>query len=461
MVAMTEKHGRFRLLVGKLKRRERMNLLLVRVSWGALYGLCAGLLYALAADFIPVPVSPPVMTALCLAAGVAAGSASALLARPDVKGLLIRADRVLGNRELSSTAFELDTTGKPSLYTEAILEDAADSLSSTTPSALLRRPGIRPLPFLPALLAAAVFLSFFPLDLAGLFSRAQEPDPGMKILGEDLESIGKQLEKGAAERGAQRQLELSRELQKLGRNFQNQKIDQGEAEERLAQIENRLAQEYELALKAFSETRPGKPGEGKGAEDGGKAGAPNGAEQKAQKDGETGSGDASGAGDIGEALDRLSRKKKDLAGGDPGSGKDLAMGGLGSTEGAGENPDGQEDAKQGPGSAEKGPEEAAGSKPGTAPAEEKTGAPTKIDTGGEKDTLRAKAAEAEGDKATLLMRALPKRTGARVADSALLRGYERTAESALAREEVPMALQDYVKKYFMAIGMLGSDSEGR
>ncbi len=444
-----------------------MNLVLVRLMWGIFCGLLAALLYALAADFIRVPIPPLAFFVVSLAAGAAAGLASAMLARLDVKGLLIRADKALGNRELSSTAFELDSAGKSSIYAEAIIEDAAASLSGADPAALLGRPRLPLLPALPALLAGAILLSVIPLDLAGLFFPTPRPEPAIRLMGEDLESFGKQLEKRAAERNLSRQLELSRELQKLGKDFQNQKIDQGEAAERLSEMENKFAQEYELALKPFSETRPGEGRGGKGEWGGAKDGT-EGDDSKGKKDDAQGGRERSSGGsggmtqDLGEALDMLSEKKKGLGGNSTGPGDDMVQGIPDDQERAGKGPGEKGEGKEGLGSGGSGEYDASsGAKPGTAPAEQKTGPPTDIQTSGEKEALRAKAPESEGDKATLLMRALPKRTGSRVPDAELLKRYERTAESALAREEVPLALQDYVKQYFITIGMLGKDSEGR
>jgi hypothetical protein len=154
-------------------------------------------------------------------------------------------------------------------------------------------------------------------------------------------------------------------------------------------------------------------------------------------------------------------KKKGLGGNSPGGADDLSLESQEGMQGQGEGQGGKDEGKQGAGSGGTGTGGGSGAQPGTAPALRKSGPPTDINTSGNKDTLRAKAQEAQGDKATVLMRALPKRAGSKVQDAALLRQYERTAESALAREEVPLALQDYVKRYFITIGMLGKDSEGR
>ena len=59
----------------------------------------------------------------------------------------------------------------------------------------------------------------------------------------------------------------------------------------------------------------------------------------------------------------------------------------------------------------------------------------------------------EGDSTRLLARALPQWTGSRLPEEAILNRYSRQAESALARDEIPLKLRESVKQYFTDIGM--------
>ena len=59
----------------------------------------------------------------------------------------------------------------------------------------------------------------------------------------------------------------------------------------------------------------------------------------------------------------------------------------------------------------------------------------------------------DGDSARLLVRSLPDWNGSKVPEERVLRQYEQQAESALARDEVPARLKEYVKDYFTTIGM--------
>ena len=59
----------------------------------------------------------------------------------------------------------------------------------------------------------------------------------------------------------------------------------------------------------------------------------------------------------------------------------------------------------------------------------------------------------EGDWTRLLARALPQWTGSRLPEEAIINRYSRQAESALARDEIPLKLKEYVKEYFTVIGI--------
>ena len=83
----------------------------------------------------------------------------------------------------------------------------------------------------------------------------------------------------------------------------------------------------------------------------------------------------------------------------------------------------------------------------------KRGEPTTIVEGGRGPCLQAQGNPSEGDSTRLLARALPEWTGARLPEATILNSYSRQAESALARDEVPLKLKESVKEYFTVIGM--------
>jgi hypothetical protein len=61
--------------------------------------------------------------------------------------------------------------------------------------------------------------------------------------------------------------------------------------------------------------------------------------------------------------------------------------------------------------------------------------------------------------ARLLARSLPDLAGSKLPDATVLDQYARQAESALARDEVPQKLREYVKGYFTNIGMPASNTK--
>jgi hypothetical protein len=71
-------------------------------------------------------------------------------------------------------------------------------------------------------------------------------------------------------------------------------------------------------------------------------------------------------------------------------------------------------------------------------------------------SLDTDAPVGEGDTARMLVRALPEATGAAIGEERALAEYRRQAESALAAEEVPLALRDYVRRYFTGVRVLGN-----
>ncbi len=73
---------------------------------------------------------------------------------------------------------------------------------------------------------------------------------------------------------------------------------------------------------------------------------------------------------------------------------------------------------------------------------------------------RIDSPHAEGDAARLLLRALPGFSASRIPERELRMQYRRAAEAAISREEIPAALRDSVKGYFLSIGILPGRQAG-
>ena len=441
--------------VERFLSRARLNRVFSHLLAGVFFSLCAAAFYALVNDFILLPIQPPLFAAIAVACGAAAAAALAAISRLDARPLLIRADKALANGELSSTAYGLARDAEASIFRSAIVEDAARSLSAGDPVRILGRTRMRLLPFLPLVLACAALLSFIPIDFKALLVPKPALDPEIVDLGLGLESFGRKLEKKAAEEDLKRSLALAEELQQLGQDFQNQRLDQSEAAERLAEMESRIAEEYGMRIQRFDD--PAAEGSGGGSGSGEKR-------ESAQDSGQAGENEGQGdakadqeTGDLGDTLDMLSERRRGLGSNKLGENSE-AEGADPSNKGhGGGGDDSLGDAADGLGEADD--ESTVPSKtPGTVAAEEKHGEATDIDRSGSGGGLKADAELGEGDFRNFLLRALPDRNSAKTPESNLLGQYERTAESALAGEEIPLGLREYIKGYFISLGMLGTEN---
>jgi hypothetical protein len=428
---------------------------------------------------------PALYAAIAAAAlGLSAGILRALLTPLDRTRLYITADAVLGSRELVSTAFELAGSGRRGAFDQAVVEDAARLLAATPPRVVL---GPLRLPFAPfaavaALLASAALL--FPVDFRSFLPRSADSETVLAQIGEDLRKKGETLaeESQAAELG--RSLELSQQLAQLGRDLAERRIQPEDALDRMSEIESGLAQEYQLRVQ---QAQPGAPHGVPGPGSAGPGGTPGTTVERGASP-DTGTPDTGSAQrtendkslkGLGDALDRLRRAQRELGGtgsGETGQAQAPArprrqrdpqdsqgqQGGSGLPPGQsdtgrsrqGNGDQGSENGGAGEGSESPSrPGESGGSGIGTLPAPQKRGAPTPFITDGKGPGLQAQGDSVEGDSTRLLARALPEWTGSRLPEGAILNQYARQAESALARDEVPLKLRQSVKEYFTIIGI--------
>ena len=479
-----ESRALFATLVARLERRARRDLLIRGAATGSFVGLLPAVVVSLLAGSVPLPFAALPLAAGLAAAGCAAGLVAALLRRVDRRHLLIQADRVLGSRELTSTALELVDSDASGVFTEAVIEDAAQLLVRTAPRRILGRLRVPLAPFaaLAALLAAAGLL--FPVNLRALFPRRVDSSSELAQIGEDLRNRGLRLAEEARTRDLGRSLELSQQLARLGNDLAARRIQPGDALDRMSELEAGLAEEYQLRLQeaqpAASSGLAGSGATSRGTSTGmpgdntGKTGEA-GQGSEGSSDAKSALGDAKSA--LGDALDRLRHARRQLEGqgyGDRAQAQSPSRprrqrspsgaqpGSHGLPPGQGET--GQSAQRgQDPGSTPGGTGEGAaidqqgardpGSGIGTLPAPVKRGEPTTIVEGGRGPGLQAQGNPSEGDSTRLLARALPEWTGARLPEATILNSYSRQAESALARDEVPLKLKESVKEYFTVIGM--------
>lgn len=456
---------RFLAQVRRLRRWARRDLVLRLLARGLFFGCIAGAALAVLGGtlraMLPLPVSTAIAAAAAAAIGAAAGALVGLARRVTTRELLLRADRALASRELLSAAWEL--AGSPDgpaagFFRDAILEDAGRLLAESPVRLLLGKLRLPLLPFIPPLAALILLASFFPVDLRKLFSDPASAAREMAVLGEGLEGLGRRL--GAArEQGGGRGLELARELERLGRDLQERSVERDEVLDRVEGLRRGLEEQYSLRLKRY----PGGPGQRGGGE---------GSTQSEQRSGEDSS--SKGQPPSGEASkDREAQDLEEaMKGLDELSDKASGQGQRGAgASGAGEKGKGSggsgSDSDRGSGGGSQGDANNAGSRaPGSDPVPDRKGPSTRIAESPQGEPLQANSAaggdEHAGDRETaalkLLVRSLPAWTRAKTPEASVLRDYQRLAESALAREEVPVKLMPYVKSYFMSIGM-GEDGE--
>lgn len=440
----------------RVARRARVAVVLRRLLAGSLAGLAAGFVYLAARPFLPPAaalVHPLALPGLLLAAGSLAGTAVGCAVRIARASLAVQADRSLGTRGLASAALEVAEGRRASAFARALLEDAASALRSAGPRGILGRARLRLLPWTLAAAALVVVAGLLPWTLRDLFPVRPPVDRRIAALGGALEESGRRLEEESRRQDLRQGLELSRELQQLGKDLQMEDLPAEELSRRLAELERRLGLEYDLLLQRFRAEQP-MPGTGDGrgeAAAGGDAGAGPGAEDAGdgapeQIDPSTLSPEARQLAEARELLRQLGERTGSGAGtreGDGAASGDRQGEGEGTARSGGDAADGLDG------------DRSASSAPGSSPVADEPGPPSAIAGAEHREPMKADAVVGEGEMARMLVRALPEAAGAATSEEQLLGEYRRQAESALVAEQVPLDLREYVKRYFTGIGVLG------
>ncbi|MGA2614905.1 MAG: hypothetical protein ABSG38_15820 [Spirochaetia bacterium] len=452
---MGDARSDFTAQVARLVRAARVDLAIRQSTTGLFFGLLAALGTAVLAGSVALPVPAPLLAAGAAAAGLFAGALVGLLTRTDPMRLLIHADSVMGSRELASTALELAAAEEQGGFGGAVLEDASRLLAGTKPRAILGRLRLPLAPFIgiAALLTAGAL--FFPVNLGSLFASSSGKDREIARIAEDLREGGEKLAEKSQGQGLDRTIELSRELAQLGSDLLARKITVEDALDRMSELQSGLEKEYQLRTQQLQPAPSAAPGSGDARSGGSSQGSP--------KEGV--------ARDLADALKKLREAQRDLSGqgrgdraqadgrGSQGRGEG-AQGDQGQAQpGQGEQGRDQQGQRQGQGRAgsgsqsAEGPGDSEGSGIGTLPAPQKRGPATSIVPGDRGPGLQAQGNAGAGDSARMLARALPEWTGSHLPEQTVLNEYSRQAESALARDEVPLRLRQSVKEYFTVIGI--------
>jgi hypothetical protein len=443
----------------RVARRARLAVVLRRLVPGSFAGLAAGFVYLAVRPFLPPAstlVHPLVVPGFLLAAGGLAGAAIGCVVRIGRTALAVQADRSLGTRGLASAALEVAEGRRSSAFAGPLLEDAVAGLRNAGPRRIIGTPRLRLLPWTLAAAALVIAAGLQPFSLRDLFPERQPVDRRIAVLGGELEESGRRLEEESRRQDLRQGLEISRELQQLGKDLQMQEESTEELSRRLAEMENRVGPAYELMLQRFREQRrPGGRGPGEGT-------APGGGDLEPVP----GSGhDDPGGGaleqidpstlppearELAEALGLLQQLKERSAskGGAGGDGKENGSPGEAAAEGEGSGTAGGDEAAGNEGDPNASP------KAGTAAVPDEPGPPSEIVKPDPGEPLKADSPVGEGEMARMFVRALPEAAGAVMAEEQALGEYRRQLESALAAEQVPLELREYVLEYFTVIPKL-------
>ena len=463
------------------RRRVRR---LTRLAWlretargaaaGLFFGLLPALLVAVAAGSLPLPFSAPLAAGLCALLGLAAGAGLGLARRPRRGTLLITVDRRLASRELLSTALEIADGGsagrggaQEGVFSRAIVQNADSLLSRTEAREALGRLRMPLLPFAAVLAVLTTLALVFPLDLSRLLPHRTPTEIGQ--IGQDLTSFGEQLQNSARSRGLDRSLAMGQELAQLGRELSDRSVQRDDALDRIEQMEEQLSQQMDQLSRAMPKgANPGSGSGGGGQSSQGSAQGDSSLQSQEMKDlqqalqrlqearqkaspeqPDNGPGGARGSGPGGSSGKGPSRPSGTQPGGTAGNGAGNGGGPSAQTDLPGEDTTGNGGGTAG---RTESPDGLPGSGIGSTPAPDTRGPPTPIppNSGG---LSRVPGTVTDGDSAKLLVRSLPDWNGSKVPEERVLRQYEQQAESALARDEVPNRLKEYVKDYFTTIGM--------
>jgi len=446
--------------LGRVARRARLAVVASRIVPGALVGLAAGFVYLVVRPFLPpgfTLVHPLVVPGLLLAAGVLAGAVVGCAVRIGRARIAVQADRSLGTRGLASASLEVAEGRRASAFADALLEDATTALRAAGPRRIVGRPSLRHLPWTAAAAAAVIAAGLLPFNLRELFPARRPVDRTIVQLGGELEESGRRLEEESLRRDLRQGLVLSRELQQLGKDLQMQEGQAEELARRLAELESRIGQEYELMLRRFQDRQrpPGNgPGDGSGTGEGNAEPMPGTGDDREEGRGREEVERSTlppEARELAEALELLQQLKERSGSksGPDGDGKESGSPGERAAEERGSGLPGGGDESTG---AEGDPD--ASPKAGTEAVRDEPGPATEIAKADAGEPLKADSQVGEGEKARMLVRALPEATGASTSEDPALGEYRRQVESALAAEQVPLALREYVKGYFMGLEAL-------
>ncbi len=228
-----------RRLLRTVRRRERQRLLVRYLVHALIAAVVVGIFTGLFDMISSAPA--PIMTVTLAAVGAAAAGSLvvACFKRLDTKRLLVRAERVIGTSSLLITAMEIESSSPSHPFAEALTE-RAETAARRASEARLERDVVPVRPPRPTLLLPVLMVVLFLVYLGAGELRARAVDPPVLNAGAFLEEYGDTLAARAEEDSLAESLAIAKEMQRLGRELQNNRVDREDVEQMIAELSERV-----------------------------------------------------------------------------------------------------------------------------------------------------------------------------------------------------------------------------
>lgn len=235
----------------ELQGRYRLTQILRTAIFGLVLALILCLGLAICKQFIDVFRREFLLLVLMICGiGVSAGVLMSALKPRDYFSRLTDAERKYGIKEVLSTAYELVMSEYVSIFSDAVLEDAALKASEVRASQVYPMSLPRRTLFIPLILVGIVFFANF--NLKSIWSSNDTLTAlNEQVMGEGrkIEELGRRLAREAEQKGMTESVRIAQELQRLGRRMQEEELNREETMELISEY----TQEIERSLEGLQE----------------------------------------------------------------------------------------------------------------------------------------------------------------------------------------------------------------
>jgi hypothetical protein len=227
-------------LIRRLKARARRKIFVDWLSTTLLCAFGAGSVFSLIYLIVPITLHPSYIVWGTIAAAALLSATAALATKHDSHRLLAAADSRLGQRSTLITAFDLASKDSDNQFRSIIVGEAerAAKTSNAKIAFPIDFPGrARVLPFL--------FLLLISLHLLSLAMTHRAPEPEVQRAGALLENYGRTLAERAEDNDLGDSLRIAQEMERLGRLLQQRRLNRERVDQRLAEMSKRIEDRME------------------------------------------------------------------------------------------------------------------------------------------------------------------------------------------------------------------------